>query len=336
MNDLAARLAGARLDALPRPADVSEYDRAAEQLETALRALPGAVAVYRTGAVSAPGISDLDRIVVVERDQPLPDVWPTLAARTRQLAMHSPFLVDVDTFAHHRAFAHVEPLALAWGEQLDVAEPPHAEWGRLVLATEGTVALLLVLVRQALVGRVRVRSTLCALHALRHDLALAGCEHIDAPASFELAEEVTDIRATWFEQSQPPVSRLREVLAHALPAIAETLVAIERRLGPPTAEPRALPLGGGWANVRLVAGDGIAVRPRPMSSLDRLPARLAQLAWRSRSWELTVPRAVLAVVAGDAGISDERKDVVRRYREFLRRTGGGYSAIGFATTFARS
>lgn len=331
MIDLAARLSGARLDALPQAAHVEEYRSAAEELEAALRALPGAVAVYGMGAVSAPGISDLDRIVVVRRGGSVPNVWPKLARRTRQLAMHAPFLVDVDTFARHRAFAHVEPLAHLWGERVDIEEPGDAEARRLLLGAEGAAAVLLVLVRQALGGRVRVRSTLCALHGLRHDLELAGLGPDDAPAAFALAGAVSELRATWFGPAGPPVTDLRGVLGRALPALAETLGAIERRLARPGSAPAALRLGGGWSNVRLVPGERLELVTRWAPRVGWLPPRVAQRAFRARTWQLAVPSSLLMLLGG---APPERVGVVHRYCEFLRQSGAGYSAIGFATTFA--
>src|SRR4051794_19503199 len=88
-----------RLTRWPRPISPNEYVSAASELEEALTTVPGAVAVYRFGSIGAPGISDLDRIVVVEDGgPPIPDLWRALSEQTRQVAMHSPFAAPVGGF----------------------------------------------------------------------------------------------------------------------------------------------------------------------------------------------------------------------------------------------
>src|SRR5205085_4610358 len=68
------------LSSFPERASPRDYAEAAAELEGLLVELPGALAVYRFGNVGAPGISDLDRLVVVERPDAVPDVWNRLSA----------------------------------------------------------------------------------------------------------------------------------------------------------------------------------------------------------------------------------------------------------------
>src|SRR6266540_6924002 len=78
------------LTSFPTAAVEEDYARAAVELEECLAELPGAVAVYKYGSITAPGISDLDRVAVVEGGRAAPDVWPRLSERTRYLVMHTP------------------------------------------------------------------------------------------------------------------------------------------------------------------------------------------------------------------------------------------------------
>src|SRR5919198_74855 len=110
---------GIALTRLPMPARVDQYEHASQEIAEALRQLPGLVAAYRAGSVSAPGISDLDWVAVIEPGSAAFDVWSGLSERTRYLAMHAPFLVDPATFRRHRWFAHLEPLELSFGAPIE-------------------------------------------------------------------------------------------------------------------------------------------------------------------------------------------------------------------------
>jgi hypothetical protein len=184
----------ARLTRFPSPARQDDYARASAELESRLRELPGVVAVYRTGSVSVPGISDLDRIAVVRPGSRVPSIWPRLSAETRKLAMHSPFLLDTTTFARHSWLADLQPLDLAWGDEVDVEARPEPEHIELLIAAEGLVISLLKLVKQAHVGQVKVRPVLCELNNLRRNLSLARLERSGAPAAWSLADQVTRLR----------------------------------------------------------------------------------------------------------------------------------------------
>ena len=47
------------LVAMPKPAHTRDYATASDEIEALLQQLPGTVAIYRTGGVSAPGITAL-------------------------------------------------------------------------------------------------------------------------------------------------------------------------------------------------------------------------------------------------------------------------------------
>ena len=170
-----------RLLRYPLAASLEDYGHAAHELESRLLELPGLVALYGTGAVSAPGISDVDRIAVVDGHRPVPSVWERLSGRTRYLAMHSPFLVDTATFRRHRWFAHLEPLELLHGTEVGLEAPPDPGYARRLAGAESLVIMALRLVKQIWTAQVKVRPLLCELHNLRHDLTLGGLGRDRAP-----------------------------------------------------------------------------------------------------------------------------------------------------------
>jgi hypothetical protein len=324
----------ARLRRLPEPATIEEYEQAAAELEGVLRELPGVVAIYRTGSVSVPGISDLDRIAVVEEGSQLPDVWNRLSPRTRYLAMHSPFAVDRQTLVRHRWFANLEPFELVWGEPVAVEKPPIPEYSDLLVAAESLVVDALKLLKQQSTGRVKVRPLLCELNNLRRDLVLAGVDRTDAPNAWSLAEGVTRLRAAWW--SLPPKERsmqFRELLASARSAVHEALAALPIAT---TKHARPLRLAREWSNVALVAANGSRDADQRLW-LRIIPGRAAQRAWHLYHYEIGIPDSVLALIGGGDGTHDrfrsERRDIVRRYLEFAAKSAPAYSGLGTAGVF---
>ena len=140
------------------------------------RRLPGLIAIYSVGGVSAPGISDLDRVAVVSGTGKVPSIWPRLSEETRALAMHPPFLVDRRTFANHRLIAYLEPAELTAGEAIEVEDPPAPDYIRRVLGAESILLNLVRMLKYRVTGRLKVRAVLCQLQMVRHGLTLAGSD----------------------------------------------------------------------------------------------------------------------------------------------------------------
>jgi hypothetical protein len=331
------------LAALPHPATPEDYARAAEEIESLLSSLPAIVAVYRTGSVSAPGISDLDRIAVVERDVSVPPIWPRLSERSRRVAMHTPFLADVDSFRQHRTFAFVEPLELASGESVQIDARPLPEYSEPLIAAESLVVGLVRAVKQTTTGRLKVRSLLCELNNLRHALTLGRLGRTEGSEAWAVADDVAELRARWFEL--PDVERRRlvcDLAGRTAPALVGALGALGERVDLAPAR-RELRLGPPWSNVVLVADaratGEVRGAPRPGSRLAR-SARLSELRWRRARPRIPVHPGVLALLAsggaesGERGaFRDQRDRVVRDYRAFLATQGRGYSGLGFASAF---
>jgi hypothetical protein len=325
-----------RLTRFPSPARGEDYARAAEEMESRLREIPGVVAVYRTGSVSVPGISDLDRIAVVAPGSRVPAIWPTLSVETRALAMHGPFLADTTTFAKHRWFADLQPLELAWGHSVDVEARPAPEHIELLIAAESLVIAVLKLMKQAAAGRVKVRPTLCELNNLRRDLSLARLERADAPEAWSLTDHVTRLREEWWSLSTSArSSRFRALLGRSLPATAEALRALSARSND-GGQNRHLRLHGAWDNVTLEAGEpAVEWKPGRLSPATARSARLAEAVWRWSTRKVAVPGSVISLLERSAGheeVRAQRKEILGRYVEFLATTQS-YSGIGVAGVF---
>jgi hypothetical protein len=229
-------------------------------MEALLRTLPGLVAVYRLGSVSAPGISDLDRIAVVDGRHPVPAVWNRLSRGSRYLAMHTPFLVDRATFARHRWFAYLEPLELAFGNPVELDERPSPEYSEPLIGAESLTVCLLRLVKQISTRRVKVRQLLCELNNVRHGLRLAGLGEREAASAWRLAEDVARLRKMWFTSPHAQQADLtNDVAGRALPALLEALWALGERSELPQPAAASMMLGAPWSNVALLPTESLSL-----------------------------------------------------------------------------
>jgi len=331
-------LVSTRLTAFPLPAHVDDYRRAASELEGRLRELPGLMALYQTGSVTAPGISDIDRVAVTAHGTSLPPLWKRLHPRTRYLAMHSPFAVDIETFARHDVFASLEPLELVTGRDVPREDIPASDESDLVLGTEGLVVALLKLVKQETTGRTKVRPMLCELNNVKRDLQLVRVQPGDAPASWQLAADVTRARDEWWSWNEVErVDAIRSIQATAVEAIQEALRAVAVRLALNEAA-FELRLCGPWSNVTIRVNpprSGHKYLPLPRSVASR-SAKLAEARWRSRSHSVPVPPQIIAILDGSLVspiFRQLRRAVLHRYRSFLAEMAPDYAALGHAQIF---
>ena len=69
----------------PVPVSLDEYESVAEEIRLHLSRIPSVISIYGFGGVSAPGISDVDRIAVVDGGGRIPSIWPALSQRQRDV-----------------------------------------------------------------------------------------------------------------------------------------------------------------------------------------------------------------------------------------------------------
>jgi hypothetical protein len=324
----------------PRPLQAEDYNRASEEILRGLRSLPRLLAVYRTGSISVPGISDLDFVAVVDGTAAVPDIWSDLSETTRHVAAHSPFVVDLATFRRHRWFAHLDPLELVAGRAIEIESTASNE-GSILLAAESLLINLLRQVKRITNGRVKVRTALCELHTIRHGLALGKLDESDAPLAFQVAGEVASLRKQWFSETAESNARLSDVLVRAFPALHQALESLAERVGHAGAV-QEFPLGAPWANVLLAPSlDRSPPAPRlPRLGVMARSAHLSELQWRLRRRPVEVPHQVIGLVSGASGSTTpafrkERDELVRSYGRFMAEAAPGYSPIGLAAPFIK-
>lgn len=325
------------LTRFPAEATEKDYAEAAAELDTRLAELTDVAAVYSFGAVHALGISDIDRIAVVDGARSVPEIWSRLSTRTRVLAMHTPFLIDSSAFERHRWFADLGVPKLVSGRKIDVEERPFPEYSELLLAAEALVIMCLKLAKQTVTGRVKIRPLLCELSNLKLDLELARLRREDAGAAWALADEVGRLRTEWWQlEGGQQRLRMRALVAQAPRALAAALAALAKRLeDSEVADP--VPLTAEWSNVRLVPGIARNGRPAIGANLVGRSRRLGEARWRWIERRFEVPAPVLRLLAGPSRPEHQefrlqRSDLVRQHAEHLL-SSPAYSAIGSARIY---
>jgi hypothetical protein len=326
---------------LPEPAELDEYATASEEIEGRLRSLPGIVAIYRTGGLSSPGISDLDSIAVVERPMAMPEIWQGLSERARFLAMHGPFLVDLPTFRRHLWFAHLQPLTVSFGSAVDLEARPVPHYSEPLMGAESLVVCLLRVLKAISTGYLKVRALLCGLNNVRHGLALARLDQANAPLAWGVADDVSRLRHTWFTLSNDErTASVLKIAGDAPPALLEALWILGQRTSPQNGGARTFRLNPPWSNVTLVPTRTLpGVNGKP----PRLPllrsARLSEMRWRAKRPVVPVHPGVLDLLwrlptGHQRDFRLARNELVRAYVDFFTSSGGSdYSPIGFASYF---
>jgi hypothetical protein len=324
------------LTRFPEEATEKDYAEAAAELDTRLAELTEVVAVYSFGAVHALGISDIDRIAVVDGARSVPEIWSRLSMRTRVLAMHTPFLIDSATFVRHRWFADLGVPELVSGRKIDVEERPIPEYSELLLAAEALVVMCLKLAKLTVTGRVKIRPLLCELNNLKLDLEFARLRRDEAGAAWALADEVGRLRTEWWQlEDRQRRSRMRALLARAPRALDAALSALAKQLeNGEVATP--VPLAAEWSNVTLVPGIERNGRPVGANLVGR-SRRLGEARWRWIDRRFEVPAPVLRLLAGPSRqdyqeFRLQRSDLVRQHAEHLL-SSPAYSAIGLAGVY---
>jgi len=331
------KLAHAVLTAVPQWATDEDYERAANELEESLAALPGALAVYRYGSVTARGISDIDRLAVIENGRAVPDLSPTLSEQTRRLAMHTPVLLDPWALSHHRWFAEAGDLTHVWGDRFDVRRRPFPEYSEPLLAAEALVITALKLAKLAVTGRVKVRPLLCELGNLRLDLDLARIERSESPRAWSLADDVERIRSEWWNVDDADRrSRMQDLLRRTPDAVDDAMRALAKRVGEGKRSP-PLRLGGQWRNVVLTPGRRVGERSRLAAGIFGHSRWLGEARWRWSGRQVAVPEGLMRLLTGPPPkeyeeFRHERDEFVSRYVDFLA-SCPGYSAVGLAALF---
>jgi hypothetical protein len=220
-----------RADQLPRPTLVDEpfpatrddYRRILAATRERIRGWPGLRQVLQFGGVAAPGISDIDLLLVFDDDVD----WRQLdgadlqAAFPRPYFLHLPFAIQASCLPRAGDLFHFERLTdLDSGTDLPLAQPP----ADAVLCWNYGAALTMVraLVRELSAPQLRARALLCFLGAVRHNVELVSGRIADRRFA-EFRDEVGELRSSWVPHRRDNLDRLLTA-AHSALAVLELIL----------------------------------------------------------------------------------------------------------------
>jgi hypothetical protein len=325
------------LTAFPQRATAEDYAGASDELEHALSEIPGALAVYRYGGITTLGVSDIDRLVVVD-GRPIPPVWPQLSDWTRYLAMHTPAVVDAETFVQHRWFAELGSPELVWGTAFPIEPRPVVEYSEPLLAAEALTVTALKLAKLAVTGRAKVRPWLCELGNMQVDLRLARLSQDDAPKAWSLVDEVRLLREDWWRlEDHERRAGIRRLLVSARGAVHQALESLVAPMGGDSRD-RHLRLDVPWGNVTLTPSATRENTAAWISEIVGRSRRVGEARWRWLPRRLRLPPEVITLLVGPppeeyAGFRATRDALLRRQRDLVA-AFPGYSGLKLGPTLA--
>ncbi|MGB9589310.1 MAG: hypothetical protein ACP5QG_07845 [candidate division WOR-3 bacterium] len=267
---------------------ILDYDRATEDFLRVARNTPGIIGVWQNGSISAPGISDLDFLLVVSEGVKVS--WKrmreNLSPEASRILIHSPIAITESLLPWLGYVNDMRGYHRLDGPAVSFAEPENKALINLLVSTRLTMAKLMGLARTAFLGRSGVRSFLCRVHGIRHNFTLM--ERRVPP----MLEEAAELRKSWLSLGQEKYQRLDNLLARAQDACVEFL----RGLTIPW------PLESGpdefiAENWRFYGGNDCREKNGMFSWLPR-KARLGEVAYYSTWFELGITPGLSGLLAG--------------------------------------
>lgn len=192
---------------MPKRIPIERYQAALELLVNRWSGLPRApLAIYQLGQVGAPGISDLDFIIVFPRGQMInwsdfrPEAFPHWV---QELLLHPPYMCDDEAWTQLPAWYPIFDLRHLWGKRLAVPVPSKELQTGCALGM--LVDYLMVKLPRAILylswkRPLRVKTLLCVLHSVKYTMRLAEQAGISIPSSAtQVISEVNQLRGSWFD-----------------------------------------------------------------------------------------------------------------------------------------
>lgn len=186
----------------PRDIKPVVYEQAIDQVITHLRGVDGIVSIYQIGSVSAPGISDIDLLVVFE-DEAVASGNPIahLTGDERYLFTHGLFGVCRRDFHRGQRYTFYHNYVLRWGEDLRVGksdlEADEVARIKRQIALEFLIANYISKTVDRTYRLVSVRNLLLSVKALRYDMEYLG---VTDGELYDLINQLILWREAWFEQ----------------------------------------------------------------------------------------------------------------------------------------
>lgn len=276
----------------PIATDVSAYERALDDAVARLQAAPGVAAMYQIGGVSAPGISDLDMVVVFD-DTAHADgqTVPALRADHPYLFIHNLYGATRRHFAQAQRFSFFHNYRLLWGDDVrtDEGRQPAEDVAVLKrqIALEYLVKLYVSMVLQRAYRAIKVRSFLLHAKAVAYDLDFLD---VEGGTLYDLTQQFIAWRGVWFGAAPSP-GEFRDAFDRFFDALVAFLREALAR------EPFYLPGEAPYRVAKtlwLAPGDDLGFRRsglRLPAALSVLGNRYVKLANRLNRFDFTVPVA---------------------------------------------
>ena len=194
---------GMRFINYPHYMSFGDYEHTIKRMVTRLCEEEGVVSIYQIGNVGAPGISDIDLLVIFENDAVSTlDPLNGLSKEERYLFTHSLFGISRSHFYEVQPYTFLHNYNLLWGEALEVGRNtlPDEDASRLKrhIALEFLLASYFSRSVETVYGVVSVRNLLLSTHALRYDMEFL---NVTTGTLYDLIVELIEWRTTWFEKT---------------------------------------------------------------------------------------------------------------------------------------
>lgn len=192
---------------LPFQATQSDYEKVSESLVTRWMSLSSPPeTIFQIGQIKAPGISDLDYIVVYDSSKgpiPVSEYQPgAYDTETRKFYTHSVYFSSTDSWNELPACLPIFDLKLLAGKKMGVVEQVELEKPGLALVNLVNYLSIKMpsdLLQFAWSDEIHVRTTLCILNSFKYILVMYESAFGEkVPTGWrEISEEIQSLRTGW-------------------------------------------------------------------------------------------------------------------------------------------
>jgi hypothetical protein len=223
----------------PLPIPLQQYEKAAGFLVKHWSGLPvRPVSIFQIGSVGAPGISDLDFILVfddkafIDWNEYQPDRFPLWV---RRVFTHPPYICPLSTWETLPFWYPVFHSKRLWGEALEMPVMPPAclrgaSFGMLIEYL--IVKIPVDLLAAAWEKPVRLRVLLCMLNSLKYTYMLAESSGLEVDTAYrDMQREVERLRSGWFRLGPRRFDTLKKLTMKACHLSGKLIEIVDEALG---------------------------------------------------------------------------------------------------------
>ena len=249
---------------LPVKVDLEAYQHAVDRVVESLGNVLGCSSVYRIGSVGAPGISDLDLVVVAKDNASLSiDLRKTMTISERYLFIHDLYGSSASLFLEGQRFSFFRPYRLIRGEDIlfgsNFPEPDPAV--RRQVALEYLIRFYFSVTMQKAYKLLRVRSLLLNAKGASIDIEYLSPSDIQVRG---VVRKLKSMREDWFKTQKPPVAAFIEWFEEMAHWLEHFMTDQLSRLPFYLPDHRSYSLG---RNIGIIHGDSVKM----MSKVSRYP-----------------------------------------------------------------